>query len=34
MTVSGDIVTGRRTVLRYLTSPLGKFTYQMFKDSR
>jgi adhesin transport system membrane fusion protein len=34
MTVSGDIVTGRRTVLRYLTSPLGKFSYQLFKDSR
>jgi adhesin transport system membrane fusion protein len=34
MTVSGDIVTGRRTVLRYLLSPLGKFTYQMLKDSR
>jgi adhesin transport system membrane fusion protein len=34
MTVSGDIVTGRRTILRYLASPLSKFTYQLFKDSR
>ena len=34
MTVTGDIVTGRRTVLRYLLSPLSKFTYQVFKDSK
>ena len=34
MTVTGDIVTGRRTVLRYLLSPLSKFTYQAFKDAR
>jgi adhesin transport system membrane fusion protein len=34
MTVTGDIVTGNRTVLRYLLSPLSKFTYQVFKDSK
>ena len=26
--------TGRRTVMRYLLSPLSKFSYQLFKDSR
>jgi len=34
MTVSGDIVTGRRTILSHLLSPLSKFTYETFRDSR
>jgi len=34
MTVTSDLVTGRRTVLSYLTSPLRKFTNNMFRDSR
>jgi adhesin transport system membrane fusion protein len=34
MTASADIVTGRRTVLSYLLSPLTKFTYSIFRDSR
>lgn len=34
MTVTADIVTGRRTVLAYLLSPLRKFTYNMFRDPR
>ena len=34
MTVTADIVTGRRTILAYLLSPLRKFTYTMFKDPR
>ena len=34
MTVTADIVTGRRTVLAYLLSPLLKFTYTMFRDPR
>lgn len=34
MTVSADIVTGRRTILAYLLSPIRKFTYAMFRDPR
>ena len=34
MTVTTDIVTGRRTVLAYLLSPIHKFIYTMFKDPR
>lgn len=34
MTVTGDIVTGHRTLLKHLLSPLSKFTYNMFRDSR
>lgn len=34
MTATADIVTGRRTVLAYLLSPLRKFTYTMFRDPR
>lgn len=34
MTVTADIVTGRRTVLAYLLSPLRKFTYSIFRDPR
>lgn len=34
MTVIADIVTGKRTVLGYLLSPLHKFTYNMFRDPR
>lgn len=34
MTVVADVVTGRRTVLNYILSPLRKFTYNMFRDSR
>ena len=34
MTVTADIVTGQRTLLDYLLSPLRKFTYNMFRDPR
>ncbi len=34
MTVTADIVTGNRTFLEYLLSPLRKFTYNMFRDPR
>lgn len=34
MTVTADVVTGRRTFLSYLLSPLHKFTYSMFRDPR
>ena len=34
MTATADIVTGRRTVMGMLLSPLRKFTYSMFRDSR
>ena len=34
MTVTADIVTGNRTVLAYILSPLSKFTYNMFRDPR
>jgi len=34
MTVSGDIVIGRRTILSHLLSPLSKFTYEIFRDSK
>lgn len=34
MTVTADIVTGRRTVLDYLLSPVRKFTHNMFRDPR
>lgn len=34
MTVSADIVTGKRTILAHLLSPLRKFTYNMFRDPR
>lgn len=34
MTVIADVVTGKRTILGYLLSPLHKFTYNMFRDPR
>ncbi len=34
MTVTADIVTGKRTILQHLLSPLRKFTYNMFRDPR
>jgi len=34
MTVTADIVTGQRTVLGYLLSPLRKFSYNMLRDPR
>ena len=34
MTVTVDVVTGKRTMLAYLLSPVMKFTYNMFKDPR
>lgn len=34
MTVTGDIVTGRRTVLRHILSPLNKFADNAFRDAR
>ena len=34
MTVTADIVTGHRTMLSYLLSPLHKFTYDTFRDPK
>jgi adhesin transport system membrane fusion protein len=34
MTVTGDIVTGHRTILNHLLSPVRKFSYNILKDSR
>jgi adhesin transport system membrane fusion protein len=34
MTATADVVTGRRTFMGMLLSPLHKFTHSMFKDSR
>jgi len=34
MTVSGDVVIGRRTVMNYIISPFAKFTYNAFRDAR
>ncbi|WP_337997880.1 HlyD family type I secretion periplasmic adaptor subunit [Oleispirillum naphthae] len=34
MTVSGDVVIGKRTVLDYLTSPLHRFSTNVFQDAR
>lgn len=34
MTVTADIVTGKRTILNYLLSPIRKFTYNIFRDAR
>lgn len=34
MTVTADIVTGDRTMMSYLTSPLHKFAYNMFRDPK
>lgn len=34
MTVTADIVTGERTILNYLLSPIRKFTYNIFRDAR
>jgi len=34
MTVTGDIVTGRRTVARHILSPLTKFADNTFRDAR
>ncbi len=33
MTATADIVTGKRTVLNLILSPVRKFTYSIFKDS-
>jgi len=34
MTITGDVVIGRRTVMRYITAPFAKFTYSAFRDAR
>lgn len=34
MTVTGDVVTGRRTVLQHIISPLNKFADNAFRDAR
>lgn len=34
MTVTADIVTGRRTILQYLLSPLHRFTDRAFRDAK
>lgn len=33
MTATADVITGRRTVLNLILSPIEKFTYRMFRDS-
>lgn len=34
MTITGDVVIGRRTVMKYIISPFAKFTYNAFRDAR
>jgi membrane fusion protein, adhesin transport system len=34
MTITGDVVIGQRTVLSYLTSPLRRFSDNVFQDAR
>ncbi|MBN2752728.1 MAG: HlyD family type I secretion periplasmic adaptor subunit [Rhodospirillaceae bacterium] len=34
MTITGDLVIGQRTVLAYITSPLHKFSTNVFQDAR
>lgn len=34
MIITADVVTGKRTILGYILSPLSKFTYNIFKDPR
>ena len=34
MTITGDVVTGRRTILQYLTSPFTRFVFNAFRDAR
>jgi len=34
MTITGDVVIGRRTVMKYIVSPFIKFTYNAFRDAR
>lgn len=34
MTATADIVTGHRTILAYLLSPITKFSYNVFRDPR
>ena len=34
MTITGDVVIGRRTIAKYITSPYTKFTYNAFRDAR
>ncbi len=34
MTVTGDVVIGQRTVMKYITSPFTKFAYNAFRDPR
>ncbi len=34
MTITADVVTGQRTVLDHITSPLRKFSYNAFQDAR
>jgi len=34
MTVTGDVVTGQRTILQYITSPFTRFLFNAFRDPR
>jgi adhesin transport system membrane fusion protein len=34
MTITGDIVTGQRTILQYITSPFTRFLFNAFRDPR
>ena len=34
MTITGDVVTGRRTVMQYVTSPFTRFVFNAFRDAR
>jgi adhesin transport system membrane fusion protein len=34
MTITGDVVTGRRTVMQYITAPFTRFVFNAFRDAR
>ncbi len=34
MTITGDVVTGERTIMQYITSPFTRFVFNAFRDAR
>jgi len=34
MTITGDVVTGQRTIMQYVTSPFTRFVFNAFRDAR
>lgn len=34
MTITADVITGQRTILRYITSPFTRFLFNAFRDAR